>query len=219
VKRWALRIFVFLLLGAIVNIAVAWGLAAWGSYRFIPEQFYSRDQKPRWLCSVDIGIGMTRTSFVPDNGNWGGETSPPDGFTVPYWSRARIPPSTETIEDSTMPWYNEHAYGWPMRSAIGELRNSKPTRAWLVIDGVEVLRSNSGSPMPFRVIPIRPIWPGFAINTLFYAAILWALFAVPAVLRRKRRIKRGLCAKCAYPLGESPVCTECGAAREARAGG
>ncbi len=24
------------------------------------------------------------------------------------------------------------------------------------------------------------------------------------------RTKRGLCPKCAYPLGESPVCTQCG---------
>jgi hypothetical protein len=47
---------------------------------------------------------------------------------------------------------------------------------------------------------------------VFYAAILWLLFAAPFALRRRRRIKRGLCPKCAYPVGESPVCTECGAA-------
>ena len=61
-----------------------------------------------------------------------------------------------------------------------------------------------------RVLPFRPIWPGFAINTLFYAAILGTLFAVPFALRRRRRIKRGLCPKCAYPIGDSPVCTEGG---------
>ncbi|MCZ6655485.1 MAG: hypothetical protein O7D91_20955, partial [Planctomycetota bacterium] len=26
-----------------------------------------------------------------------------------------------------------------------------------------------------KVIPLRPLWPGFAINTIFYAAILWLL--------------------------------------------
>jgi hypothetical protein len=29
-------------------------------------------------------------------------------------------------------------------------------------------------------------------------------------MRRPRRIKRGLCPTCAYPVGDSPLCTECG---------
>ena len=62
-----------------------------------------------------------------------------------------------------------------------------------------------------HVVPLGPIWPGFAINTVFYAAVLWLLFAAPFALRRRRRIKRGLCPKCAYPVGTSDTCTECGA--------
>jgi hypothetical protein len=50
----------------------------------------------------------------------------------------------------------------------------------------------------------------FTINTIFYAAILWLLFAAPGRVRRWRRIKRGLCPRCAYPQGASEVCTECG---------
>jgi hypothetical protein len=56
----------------------------------------------------------------------------------------------------------------------------------------------------------QPLWPGFAINALFYAAVLWLLFAAPFALRRRRRIKRGLCPACAYPVGASDACTECG---------
>src|SRR5678816_2967482 len=63
-----------------------------------------------------------------------------------------------------------------------------------------------------RRLPLRPIWPGFAINTIFYAAVLWLLFAAFGQIRRRRRIKRGLCPACAYPVGESAVCTECGKA-------
>jgi len=59
-------------------------------------------------------------------------------------------------------------------------------------------------------LPILPLWPGFAINTLFYAAILWLLFLAPFRIRRAVRIRRGRCPKCAYPVGVSPVCTECG---------
>jgi hypothetical protein len=64
-------------------------------------------------------------------------------------------------------------------------------------------------------LPVQPIWSGFAINTVFYTAILWLLFAAPFALRRRirgGRIKRGLCPACAYPVGDSPVCTECGRA-------
>jgi hypothetical protein len=70
---------------------------------------------------------------------------------------------------------------------------------------------------PRPLLPLLPIWPGFAINTVFYAAVLWMLFAVPLALRKRRRIKRGWCSKCAYdlrgrPPATSTVCPECGAA-------
>ncbi len=58
--------------------------------------------------------------------------------------------------------------------------------------------------------PAHPIWPAFIANTLFYAAILWLLIYGLSVLRRLLRLRRGLCPKCAYPMGESSVCTECG---------
>ena len=39
-------------------------------------------------------------------------------------------------------------------------------------------------------LPRRLIWPGFAINTIFYAAILWLLVCGPFALRRHIRRKR-----------------------------
>jgi hypothetical protein len=66
-------------------------------------------------------------------------------------------------------------------------------------------------------LPYGPLWPGFAINTVFYAAVLWVLFAAPFALRKWRRIRRGLCPKCGYDLrnrpSDSAVCPECGATR------
>ena len=61
-----------------------------------------------------------------------------------------------------------------------------------------------------RWIGYLPIWPGFAVNTLFYAGLLWLLILGPFALRRLIRRRRGLCPKCAYPIGESFVCSECG---------
>ncbi len=59
-------------------------------------------------------------------------------------------------------------------------------------------------------LPLRPLWPGFALNTLFYATFLWLMIPGPFALRRFIRVRRGLCPKCAYPMGESAVCSECG---------
>ena len=50
-------------------------------------------------------------------------------------------------------------------------------------------------------------------------AILWLLIPGPFALRRFLRLRRGLCPKCAYPMGESPVCSECGKALPKRAVG
>jgi predicted amidophosphoribosyltransferase len=48
------------------------------------------------------------------------------------------------------------------------------------------------------------------VNVTFYAVLLWLPFFGVGVLRRRRRISRGLCPSCTYPIGTSGVCTECG---------
>ena len=68
-----------------------------------------------------------------------------------------------------------------------------------------------------RLSAARPIWPGFAINTVLYATVLWLLIPGPFVLRRFIRVKRGHCVKCGYPMGEADVCSECGKALPVRA--
>ncbi len=60
-------------------------------------------------------------------------------------------------------------------------------------------------------LPIR-LWPGFAVNTRFYAAVLWLLICGPFALRRFSRVRRGHCPACAYPMGETALCSECGKA-------
>ncbi len=58
------------------------------------------------------------------------------------------------------------------------------------------------------------LWLGFAINTLFYAAILWLLILGPFTLRRLIRRRRGLCPACGYDMKHAEHdqgCPECGA--------
>ena len=67
-----------------------------------------------------------------------------------------------------------------------------------------------------NLLPLAAIWPGFAINTIFYAAILWMLSLGPFAARRFIRRNRGHCIKCGYDLrGDfSAGCPECGWRRE-----
>jgi hypothetical protein len=69
--------------------------------------------------------------------------------------------------------------------------------------------------------------PDFALAV---AGFLLLVYGVPAIMlaagvgalvvrmTRSRRIKRGLCPMCAYPVGTSDKCTECGAPHAVKAG-
>ena len=115
------------------------------------------------------------------------------------------------IANSRIDWVGGDVIaGWPYPALSGVViaeqydhtngHTLTPEREWWLVE-VPVIRVG---------VPLLPLWPGFAINTVFYAAILWMLFASPFAMRRHRRIKRGLCPACAYPVGTSDKCSECG---------
>ena len=96
--------------------------------------------------------------------------------------------------------------GWPIRSMEGLVWQASERP--ITYDAAWALPSDTSPTLP--AILLRPIWPGFAINTLFYATILWLLIPGPFALRGFIRRKRGQCPACGYPAGESAVCSECG---------
>jgi hypothetical protein len=116
--------------------------------------------------------------------------------------------------------YLEEARGWPCfalsQATIFTDETARRTRGigyWTTVNSFVVGHYPKARVRPGGVpksLPLRPLWPGFAINTMFYAAILWLLIFAPFTLRRWRRMRRGLCAACAYPVGSSSVCTESG---------
>ena len=61
-------------------------------------------------------------------------------------------------------------------------------------------------------IPLRPEPLGWLANVVFWTIVASAVRLVIVAVRGWHRRRRGLCPRCAYPRGESPVCTECGAA-------
>jgi hypothetical protein len=74
-----------------------------------------------------------------------------------------------------------------------------------------------GIPVASYRFPIRPIFPGFALNTLLYTALAATLWYTPGFIRRARRRRRNACQSCGYPragLPRSASCPECGGGSE-----
>jgi hypothetical protein len=97
--------------------------------------------------------------------------------------------------------------GWPLGALRLELAHSAgiTTCAPGIRGGIRI-------PFGDRLFPIAPFWPGFLLNTLFYAALIAAPRPAFFWLRSRRRLRRGLCSRCAYDLRglASPACPECG---------
>ena len=115
---------------------------------------------------------------------------------------------------STATWVVQHQLGWPARSL--HFVHLLPRPGEDELRGVLELPDCLGwmSRYGEMELPLSPLSLGFTLNTLFYAAVLWLLICGPFMLRRivRRRLllQRGRCPACAYPMGESDVCTECG---------
>ncbi len=222
-RRTLLMMIVLLLVGgAVVNVAVAWGCALWiqptPNTRILTTGTSS--VVPKLHFSFWTERGATRVLSWPSNDLANSEL--PQDWVVyldrtlrPYWSRIshRTPADVASV-------LIEDARGWPFLSMMSVFSRStqfdtRGTPTELLV-GIQLPPGPSGllTGDTARAIPTRPIWPGFAINTVFYAVVLWLLFAAPFVVRRWRRIRRGLCPKCAYDLRGSVVgsqaCPECG---------
>ena len=245
-KRRLFKLVVFLLFGAVVNVAVAWGIAicpvdreSWFGRVYPGFQYYEQylsDRHLYLLTTVNILPGQLdlsqmvsessiyRLNFIPE------PISEADfRALVPTWSRfAAIEPLEELANryhsDHELVSYDEYASGWPAYSlrffgpfyvipaGSGNVSyDSRMTGYFHFTLPYKMVERGYGSDLPFL-----PIWPGFAINTVFYAAVLWLLTLGPITARRMIRKKRGHCIKCGYDLrGDfSAGCPECGWRRE-----
>ena len=233
-KRRLFIIAVCLLLGAVVNLGVAWGSAFLGgsdaeidrnvmrvgrfpvrsdmSHRATADELAwlrSQGWKPRpsnecirWDVKAGVRrrIGFNQRTLVPwliDLGNC--------SISLTWNSK----PHAVFVET-----------GWPLSCFRDRLmpRSSSMDGAYdhesgLLLPGVFRLARTEPQYLPAGVIAVP-----FAINTIFYAAILWLLIPGHFALRRFLRLRRGLCPKCAYPIGKSSVCTECACELPRRAG-
>ena len=236
VKRRLLIVAVFLLAGAVVNVMVAWGCAVTINVhgvesegaRVFDEMMFGVDRWSRPGAVLVTCYRVRREARVYRKRGKADEL-------LYDWTGFKVPTPEFKSGDRPSEKRAANGQGWPMLALWcetaffknGEVRGGIETGLPPFNTGLSSEPAPSVSPARFplatrlvtepRVLPLRPIWPGFAINTLFYAVVLWLLIPGPFALRRLIRIRRGLCPACAYPRGESDVCSECGKAFEAHA--
>ena len=213
-KRRLLIIAIFLLLGAVVNVAVAWGCVLLANHVWSSEAL--ADPNPEhatpsaWRRSVPGSWPKAPISERTHEGKWFRVVQ--QSWHSPLWREA-------SKREGILDYYvlSEWRIGVPAKalsydSYVHIEREGGP------ISTTRLLEHAIPAPPSWRTrwgrdrlaFPAHPIWPGFAINTLFYATILWLLILGPFALRRLIRRKRGQCPACGYPAGESAVCSECG---------
>jgi hypothetical protein len=232
-KRWLITIPIFLVAGAVVNVAVAWGCAAWihphrpdGDYlhttwheagygftatiwrcagRTVTVFYQTSTDQASFEFSTHSNIAQFVGTFI---------VVPVTEADLPPWSapaqvqRTGLPFPDDKIGPN---WFTvDFAFGWPAPALCYQIL-ILPSRDLVIRNGLFLT-----DPVPswawadHSAFPLRVIWPAFALNTILYTAVLWLLIPGPFVLRRLVRSRRGLCPACAYPMGESATCTECG---------
>ena len=226
-RRRVLTILILLLAGAVVNVGVAWGCAIWinvdAPTRSEQRAITLASPHEAWIAATQSRVGATllisrRNKYdVEIQGTAGSSLHPKE--LLPDWSGLRRAPTKFDAESCQGLAQLVDTRGWPLRALWSEpatsywCGNAAPTTEPVrggIRTSLRQWTSVYGDVFP-RTLPLRPIWPNFVANTLFYAIVIWVLAGGPFALRRDLRVRRGLCPKCAYPMSESAVCSECGA--------
>ena len=216
-RRILLSLFLWLLLGAAVNVLVAW-----------LSIFVTRDD-PWWAHDADAPLPAVLRFGTSADG-------PPIivNYHATFWHEHAFgfaaSPRTEQAPGDPLRPSGRRVYlcaGVPFRSLLGWVPSTNyfsPAAArfkspvlWVIRPGPPTasgnLRINDG-----LFLPLRPLWPGFALNAAFYAliAFLFTRFVATPTIRSVRhhlRARRGHCPQCRYDLrGRPPTspCPECG---------
>jgi hypothetical protein len=236
VKRRPRNLFklaAFLLLGAIINVSVACGCS-------IRALYQPRDFDWAWLKddAFDVAqsslerLGWSPRPFTSDcyyslaiaarfrNGVTSYHVLEEDHCSRPLASTPRIPARVLLFDSNSCMGVSA---GFPLRSVWGASYLSHdgdpPTvmNSGLILCpriGACVVASQGWSRTTLPGLPMRAVWPSFAINTILYAAILWVLWIAPGKIRRYIRVRGHRCPACGYKIdsapGIGPRCSECG---------
>jgi hypothetical protein len=212
---------VLLLAGAVVNVMVAWGSSRWcdhwpGGDHFLDSRQWDEaleglpSDAEEYLRASSFDHPDSSIAKLSDDSLWCTRVEYKRSSEPKGMSRSR---SHEVIQ-----------FGLPFRSMQYAQQNWMRYASYPGFDSWRVQGLAGGWPpepkgsfglpslgaprhwYPMTILPLR-----FAINSVVFAALLYPMVLMPGVIARRFRRRRGMCGKCGYPVGVSPVCTECGA--------
>lgn len=206
--RLRTRILVSVVFGVVATVGAAWGAAVfvprWG---FHPQVL---EVDVFWASSSETPVSSVWMGGRPQGSNAAMRRAEPPDWTRLRSKAAAITPSARPYN----PTFLSAGYGWPCRALVadaakfsyfrrgGQIMEVPQQGPWQPSNGFEV-------PWTDVVLPTRPLWSGLFIDVGVIAAIAYALLFAPRDVRRALRRRRGLCVKCAYPVG-GETCPECG---------
>lgn len=229
---------VLLLLGLIVNLGVAVAIARWGVEPAGQGFIYTTPESGRPLnASYWLRLNLRPTDSWPGPipNSWPPSPWAPirgwhpqhlDGVVsqvaveralnwTPGWSIEAIDVST-----SSEAWeYEVHRIGFPLGSLRFDKRfdhqyapsSSKREDYDHLVGGISFLIPPAWPFGEFWTLPLIPVATGLIVNSIAYAALVWLAKTQLQLLRRRRRLRRGECMNCRYPLVPGwEVCPECG---------
>ncbi|MCL4199365.1 MAG: hypothetical protein KJZ69_17880 [Phycisphaerales bacterium] len=206
--KYVRRIIVFLVLGAIVNLSLAFIFVfIHGSVADSGNYFRCEKDGRRGMIRVTTRFGYTYVA------NCGWMQSHFQVFPI-YSGRQWWPGEPGRNVEAHL------ATGWPVPCLAATVSIDVPTaqiagqtRNVRVSSGVlwepEALKMLPPDTIPM-ILPYRPLWTGVVVNTLVFAMTFSLLVYGPRQIRTRMYRGRGGCPACGYPRGTSPVCTECG---------
>ncbi len=192
-----------LLLGALLTVAVAWAPVVWpgmvtGGVVEVSEdltheemQWWEFAMSPRFDDKPTVAYRIV--------------TSPVLFEFVQLISNEALGGPSAMRWRSGLPARSMGHFSWTANSGNPKTAIWHPTGRWDI-------RVHRRGGLDLITLPLTPLWPGFVIDTTFFAALAAVIrFGWRWVVRRTR-LARGRCPACNYPVGTSPVCTECGEA-------
>ncbi len=206
--------------GVAATVLSTWGFAAayafaWGSYE--RDEVQGDVWRPPSIdddWEQDFVFAMRGLGVEKRVVGWAEPRPPPPPLSPEELERLAVRDIHYSPRDLTVSSIAH--YGWPMhssqirrrpRDALRALRGPSPVSSF---DAGLPLGSMSGPNGAFS-LPLRPAWPGFAVNAAIYAGVCWMLLMVMGVAARWRRRRRGRCVACGYDVGGLASCPECGA--------
>jgi ribose/xylose/arabinose/galactoside ABC-type transport system permease subunit len=207
-RRLSWTILIFLSLGAVLTVALAFAFSCLEIRKNADPQLTAALRRSKW---IDQDAQPEPSTDV----QWLHSTYSASGSDIIVYGQRRD-------------MYQVHRAGWPCRAMMGVvdgdvIRGTRMPCAFTTHGAASlgtpvelyVQIPTGGKPLPVFarsavVLPLRPLWPGFALSTVFWAVLLWLLWMLPRGARSVVWFVRRRCVHCGYPIGVSPVCTECG---------